>query len=321
MNTLPPESPANDAVWFYADAASQQQGPVSVETLAGLFAGGQIGAQTLLWKEGLATWQPAHSLPEMAAYLAAPATAAEAAGAAETLAPAGTDATTTWPASQVLPAAHTLPGSAGAGDVVYAGFWRRVAACVIDGIVLGMLAYVILIPVMLLAGFSTGVLVGGVTPGEESSFTLLLLATYPFIYSLQAAYFGWMQSRPAQASIGKLACGIKVTGPNGERISFWRGFCRYFAYLFATFFTFGIGLVLAAFTDKKRALHDMLCKTLVVDKWAYTDRPELQTRGIDTVSKVVLALYGLICLLGAVVAVIAIIALAAEFSVSLPNQA
>lgn len=318
MNTLPPESPANDAVWFYADAASQQQGPVSVETLAGLFAGGQIGAQTLLWKEGLATWQPAHSLPEMAAYLAAPATAAEAAGAAETLAPAGTDATTTWPASQVLPAAHTLPGSAGAGDVVYAGFWRRVAACVIDGIVLGMLAYVILIPVMLIAGFSMGAL-AGTTPEEETAVTLLLLSIYPFIYALQAAYFGWMQSRPAQASIGKLACGIKVTGPNGERISFWRGFWRYFAYLFVAFFTFGIGLVLAAFTDKKRALHDLLCKTLVVDKWAYTDRPELQSRGIDTVSKVVLALYGLLCLLGAAVVIIVIIMAASGMS-SLPNQ-
>ena len=43
----------------------------------------------------------------------------------------------------------------------------------------------------------------------------------------------------------------------------------------------------------QQALHDMLCDTLVVDKWAFTDRPEWQERGLGTVTVVILVLFGL----------------------------
>ncbi|HWT14723.1 MAG TPA: GYF domain-containing protein [Patescibacteria group bacterium] len=52
----------NNAVWFYADASRQQQGPVDGDTLAELLRAGRIDARTLLWRDGLASWQPLSSL-------------------------------------------------------------------------------------------------------------------------------------------------------------------------------------------------------------------------------------------------------------------
>jgi type IV pilus assembly protein PilA len=47
----------SNAVWFYADASRQQQGPVDSDALAELFRVGRIDASTLLWREGLTGWQ------------------------------------------------------------------------------------------------------------------------------------------------------------------------------------------------------------------------------------------------------------------------
>ena len=69
------------------------------------------------------------------------------------------------------------------------------------------------------------------------------------------------------------------------------------AYFLFVLMTCGIGVLISglmvAFTERKQALHDMLCDTLVVDKWAFTDRPEWQERGLGTVTVVILVLFGL----------------------------
>ena len=53
---------------------------------------------------------------------------------------------------------------------------------------------------------------------------------------------------------------------------------------------------MAAFTDRKRALHDMLAGTLVVDRWAYTSHPERQRTELGTVTIVILVIGGLLIL-------------------------
>lgn len=52
----------DNAQWFYADAGGQQQEPVDAETLERLWRDGRIHAQTLLWREGMAGWQPLATL-------------------------------------------------------------------------------------------------------------------------------------------------------------------------------------------------------------------------------------------------------------------
>jgi hypothetical protein len=59
------------AQWYYTQKG-QQAGPVDEAQLRGLLAGGQVGPQDLVWKDGLANWQPASSVPELATAASAP---------------------------------------------------------------------------------------------------------------------------------------------------------------------------------------------------------------------------------------------------------
>jgi uncharacterized RDD family membrane protein YckC len=110
-----------------------------------------------------------------------------------------------------------------------------------------------------------------------------------------ACYFGWMYSSSHQASLGKMAVGIKVVRSDGSAIGFWRGFARYFAMIPSALILM-IGYLMAAFTERKQALHDMICDTLVVDKHAYTEHPEWQREELDAVTIVILVLAGLFAL-------------------------
>ncbi len=58
---------------------------------------------------------------------------------------------------------------------------------------------------------------------------------------------------------------IVVTGIDGKRISFARATGRHFA-KYISAFILGIGFIMAAFTAKKQALHDMIAETLVVNR-------------------------------------------------------
>lgn len=50
--------------WYYA-AGGQQQGPVAVEVLRQLLAMGQLQPADLVWRQGMANWQPAASIPDL----------------------------------------------------------------------------------------------------------------------------------------------------------------------------------------------------------------------------------------------------------------
>ncbi len=90
-----------------------------------------------------------------------------------------------------------------------------------------------------------------------------------------------------------MAVGIKVVRSDGERITFLRGVGRYFGFILSSLTLF-IGFIMAAFTERKQALHDMLCDTLVVDKWAFTENAEFQERGLGTVTIVILVISGIL---------------------------
>jgi uncharacterized RDD family membrane protein YckC len=78
-------------------------------------------------------------------------------------------------------------------------------------------------------------------------------------------YFSGMESSPLQATIGKLATGLYVTDTNGERISFGRAAGRFLGKFLSGLFCY-IGYIIAGFTEKKQALHDMIAGCLVLRK-------------------------------------------------------
>src|SRR5690554_810032 len=76
-----------------------------------------------------------------------------------------------------------------------------------------------------------------------------------------------------------MALGIKVVNADGGRLSFAHALGRWFTALLS-YVTLYIGFLLAAFTGKKQALHDLVAGTFVVDRWAYTEFPERQQRSL-----------------------------------------
>lgn len=273
--------------WYYADASGQRHGPFSAEELEGHVRHARLGPASLVWREGLQDWQP---LSAVAAELDLPLDTL-AAPAADVAVPAA-DAPYTPPTADLASFQPVV-----AGHLVHAGLWKRFAASFIDSIVTTIISYALMIPLMLIG---VGVMGAG---GSDNPFATgaglaSMLAIYPVLFLAPCVYFGWMQSSSLQASLGKLAVGIKVTRTDGQRMSFWRGFLRSLAYLVFTMVTCGLGVLISglmvALTERKQALHDMLCDTLVVDKWAFTSQPERQRDELGTVAVVVLVLGGLL---------------------------
>ena len=75
-------------------------------------------------------------------------------------------------------------------------------------------------------------------------------------------YFALLESSARGATLGKMALSMRVTDLEGRRISFMRATGRYFA-KYLSGMILAIGYIMAAFTAKKQALHDMLAGTLV----------------------------------------------------------
>ncbi len=128
----------------------------------------------------------------------------------------------------------------------YAGFWRRLAAIFLDGLIIGAVAAALGLPVVAPAG------VGRVS-------------IEPLGIVLAWLYFALMESSAKQATLGKMALGIIVTDEQGRRISFARATGRHFAKILSAL-TLLIGYLMAGFTRRKQALHDMLAGCLVLKK-------------------------------------------------------
>ncbi|WP_367903496.1 RDD family protein [Xanthomonas oryzae pv. oryzicola] len=191
--------------------------------------------------------------------------------------------------------------------VVYAGLWRRVAASILDSLITTVAVYLIVIPLVFVVALVTTRSDWGSALDAGSALGIaILVMSCGIVLAISTLYFAWMQSSRHQASLGKLACGIKLVraDSNGGRVGFWRNVLRYLAYKLISVLTLGIGVIVAAFmagmTEHKQAPHDKVCDTLVVDRWAFTEYPERQSRGLDTVSIVVLAIYAVIQVLSVV---------------------
>lgn len=144
----------------------------------------------------------------------------------------------------------------------YGGFWLRVLAFVIDFIVIS----VVLFPFRFLFW---GVGSHGYA-GIDRPIVAPFLFAFGMFTGLARFVLGWvywagMESSGYQATLGKMAVGLKVTDLAGQRISFGRATGRYFGKILS-WMILGIGFLMVAFTERKQGLHDMLAGTLVVKK-------------------------------------------------------
>jgi hypothetical protein len=52
---------------YYLGIGGQQVGPLDLNSVRGEIASGRVSRATLVWKEGMAGWEPAERIPEVAA--------------------------------------------------------------------------------------------------------------------------------------------------------------------------------------------------------------------------------------------------------------
>ncbi|MEI8403362.1 MAG: RDD family protein [Alcaligenaceae bacterium] len=130
---------------------------------------------------------------------------------------------------------------------IYAGFWRRFVAMLIDWAILWMPGSV----------FGWFVDKSQWDPGTFVGLDVLQMLV------IWTIYFGSLESSKYQGTVGKILMGLKVTDMAGGRISFIRASCRYLAQM-ASASLAGIGYLMIIWTERKQGLHDLICDCLVV---------------------------------------------------------
>lgn len=153
--------------------------------------------------------------------------------------------------------------------VAYAGFWLRFVAIIIDGILVGIVSAPFRIAILAMLGMHTGGLFG-TARGEDPAALIAML--FPIIMisvaisgTINWLYFAFCESSSWQGTLGKKALGLQVTDLEGNRISFGRASGRFFAKIISGMILM-IGYIMAGFTAKKQALHDMIAGCLVIKK-------------------------------------------------------
>jgi uncharacterized RDD family membrane protein YckC len=145
--------------------------------------------------------------------------------------------------------------------VVYAGFWLRLLAYLIDYAfcLIGIFGLVFVVTIAAALGFE---LYGHeLTDDEWESLAgaMFYAIGLPGIW----LYYALSESSSLQATLGKKILGLAVTDEKGRRITFGRATGRYFGKILSGF-PIGAGFIMAAFTEKKQALHDQLADCLVI---------------------------------------------------------
>ena len=231
-------------VWIGRDG--ERHGPYSEADVREWLRTGKVSPDDLGWYQGMADWKPLSALfPEE---------------------PPALDRVYSPPKAPL----QTAPGAERSLED-HAGFWKRVVAYILDYIVLVIPN--LLISKMLGADAAQSALMQSAqsASGDPSA----LMSAYSAFYGAMLPamlmqiviawlYFALCESSSWQATLGKLAMGIRVVDLKGNRISFLRATGRYFAKMLSGMILC-IGYLMVAFTERKQGLHDMIAGTLVLN--------------------------------------------------------
>jgi uncharacterized RDD family membrane protein YckC len=170
---------------------------------------------------------------------------------------------------------YVSPSATIAAPLPYAGFWERVAAYLIDGLILSIpFGAVVIALIFMFGGFGMMLHRNAVdAPADPAAafalmaplFGILAVGMIVFV-GLQWLYFAGMESSERQATFGKSVMSLHVSDYEGRRISFGHATGQFFAKIVSGMIPFAIGYIMAAFTEKKQALHDLIAGTLVLKR-------------------------------------------------------
>lgn len=157
-----------------------------------------------------------------------------------------------------------------ATNVTYAGFWLRLVAHLVDGIIVGFAMLFLIVPLFFLMGgvalFSSFPREVGEhpNPAQVGALVSLVFVLAGVAEIGQWLYFAYLESGEKQGTWGKQMLGLYVTDLAGNRVTFARASGRFFAKIISGLIPLGIGYIMAGFTERKQALHDMIASCLVL---------------------------------------------------------
>jgi uncharacterized RDD family membrane protein YckC len=257
--------------WYYV-SAGKQTGPVDDAQLEALARIGQIQMDTLVWREGMAEWQPYSTVAPpgvtgpppgmMPPDPAAPALAVNEVVCAECNRIFPKDETIPFGTVRVCGACKPVfmqklaEGAKIGGQLQYARVLTRFAAVFLDGLLL----QAVNIGLRLVLGLS---LLESTGARPQSAERLGLQFALIGLSVVIAASYEILMIGKYGATLGKMACKLRVVTAEGGQVSYARAAGRYFAKILS-WVTCMIGFFMAFFDEERRALHDRICNTRVI---------------------------------------------------------
>jgi uncharacterized RDD family membrane protein YckC len=154
---------------------------------------------------------------------------------------------------------RTVPVASELNPVNYAGFWIRACAGTIDVVLEAAGALVLTFAIDFLLGRFGSQL--GLSPFVSKVATgmafILILSVGSWLYCAFAESSCW------RATVGKRLLGLQVVNAEGGRISFGQATVRHLM-KFLSLFILTIGFMMAGWTKRRQALHDMPSDCFVI---------------------------------------------------------
>ena len=256
--------------WYYA-VDGQQRGPVSDDEFTKLVQTGAVRADTLVWREGWPEWRPY-----------GPRDAAAPAGQPAAGSGFGDDTAVCAVSGQRRPKRDMLEfegrwvsaehkeeffqrlreGVSQPGEFVYAGFWRRVGAKIIDSIIVGVVNAVV---GGVIGGAMGAAMAGRMQDPEGAVGAIIAIQVVAQVIGIVIALsYSLFFIRKYDATPGTKVLGMKVLRADGSSLSKGRIVGRYFAEMVSGLILL-VGYLMVAFDkEQRRGLHDRMCDTRVV---------------------------------------------------------
>lgn len=146
------------------------------------------------------------------------------------------------------------------GSVPFKGFWIRLVAAIIDGIII-----IIFWSLTFFLLFT----VGNAGLFSDSDMILSLVLSIITLAIVGIIYKPIMETSNYQGTFGKYLLGMKIVNQNGQKISFSTSIIRTLVYFLQTLIAAPLTvwlLLMIGFTEYKQGLHDLAAKTFVVSQ-------------------------------------------------------
>lgn len=241
---------------FYIDQ-NEQKGPLSSHEWNHLVATGIIQNQTLVWTEGLPNWLAFSKLKQTSFSTSDGSVVCHECGKINLQADS-LSYLDFFICADCKPVFQEKikEGAIITSGFVYAGFWMRFLAKVIDNMILQFVVSILQI--------FFGIFIGSTNFFGSSHTAVFMFMGFAYLFAiLISASYSIFFNGKYSATPGKMILKLKIVTVDGQNLTYGKAAGRFFGEILSGF-VLSIGYIIAAFDEEKRTLHDRICNTRVI---------------------------------------------------------